>query len=207
MFAFKILLLFGVPGTRLAAWLTNDINPIRSLQASLVLWIASIMAAVMILNGRDQQYRAYAFAMIWGLAIGWVYPTEKALYVTIIPRGQEAELMGCYICACQMLSWLPPLVFSVMNESGLSMRIGLLSLTFYFMVSFGVLFLVGDYDEAVAHAKEIDEGKAEFASSPKGGIHGCYERWPDSMEMAPQKCDESENKEKSSEYNDTRRIV
>jgi hypothetical protein len=35
--------------------------------------------------------------MIWGLAIGWVYPTEKAPYVTIIPRGQEAELMGTYI--------------------------------------------------------------------------------------------------------------
>jgi MFS transporter, UMF1 family len=100
--AILILLLFGVPGTRLAAWLTSGFNPIRSLQASLLLWIGSITSASFVLTGPDQQGTAYIFAMIWGLAIGWVYPTEKALYVTIIPRGQEAELMGTYICACQV---------------------------------------------------------------------------------------------------------
>ena len=159
---------------------------------------------MIILDGANQQYHAYVFAMIWGLAIGWAYPTEKALYVTIIPRGQEAELMGCYICACQMLSWLPPLVFSIMNESGLSMRLGLLSLTFYFTVSFGLLFLVGGYDEAVAHAKDVDEGRGEFATTQKsegGDAYGCYERWPESMEMSPQRDDCNR------ESKDSKRIV
>jgi MFS-type transporter involved in bile tolerance (Atg22 family) len=183
--AILILLLFGVPGTRLAAWLTTGFNPIRSLQACLLVWITNTTVAAVYLKGPNQQGAAYVFAMIWGLAIGWVYPTEKALYVTIIPRGQEAELMGTYICACQFLSWLLPLVFSIMNEAGISMRIGLFSLTFYFMVSFCILFLVGDYDEAVAHAKAVDQGRRQFAISPtnRDGFvieaYGCYEDWAD----------------------------
>jgi MFS transporter, UMF1 family len=115
--AILILLLFGVPGTRLAAWLTSGFNPIRSLQASLLLWIGSISSASFVLTGPDQQGTAYIFAMIWGLAIGWVYPTEKALYVTIIPRGQEAELMGTYICACQ--------VCTTVNRGRIVLQLGL----------------------------------------------------------------------------------
>jgi UMF1 family MFS transporter len=176
--AILILLLFGVPGTRLAAWLTSGFNPIRSLQACLLLWIVNTGAAAYFLQQPDQQGLAYFFAMIWGLALGWVYPTEKTLYVTIIPRGQEAELMGCYICAGQMLAWLPPLVFTIMNESGFSMRVGLFALTFYFAISFVILFLVGDYEDAVQHAREIDQGKKEFAVSPTNGLLvGCYEQW------------------------------
>ena len=189
--AILILLLFGVPGTRLAASLTSGFNPIRSLQACLLVWIINTTVAAVYLKGPDQQGAAYVFAIIWGLAIGWVYPTEKALYVTIIPRGQEAELMGTYICACQFLSWLPPLVFSVMNEAGISMRIGLFSLTFYFMVSFCILFLVGDYDEAVAHAKAVDKGQRQFAISPTNRdgcvseAYGCYEDWADDEQYPP----------------------
>ena len=98
-----------------------------------------------------------AFAVLWGLALGWTFPTEKTLYVTVIPRGQEAELMGTYICACQVLSWRPPLVFSMLNEAGDSMRLGVTSLAVFMFISFLILFLVGDYEEAVAHAKAVDE--------------------------------------------------
>jgi MFS transporter, UMF1 family len=184
--AILILLLFGVPGTRIAAWLNSLVNPIRSLQINLIFWICSVSAAAMFLHRPDQQIMAYIFAMFWGLAIGWVYPTEKTLYVTIIPRGQEAELMGTYICACQFLSWLPPLIFSVMNEMGFSMRIGLISLTIYFTVSFFILFLVGDYSEAVAHAKQIDDGLIPFtADALSNAIGACYEQFADEAGCQP----------------------
>lgn len=178
--AILALLLFGVPGTRIAAWFNSKVNPIRSLQINLVFWVCSISAAAVFLHRPDQQVLAYVFAMFWGLAMGWVYPTEKTLYVTIIPRGQEAELMGTYICACQFLSWLPPLIFSVMNEMGFSMRIGLFSLTVYFTVSFFILFLVGDYKEAVNHAKQIDDGLIPFtADALSHAIGACYEQFAD----------------------------
>ena len=153
-----ILLLFGVPGTRVAAYM-NKINPIWSLQACLLLWIGTTSLAALTLKDPGQQNLAYVFAMFWGLCLGWIHPTEKTLYCTIIPRGQEAELMGTYICASQTLAWMPSLVFSVMNEAGISMRIGFSSLTLYFIASFFLMFLVGDYKDAVAHAREFDHTK------------------------------------------------
>jgi len=186
--AILLLLVFGVPGTRLAAWFTKRFNPIRSLQTCLVLWVVNTTAAAIFLKEPNQEGLAYFFAMIWGLGIGWVYPSEKTLYVTIIPKGQEAELMGVYICACQVLSWLPPLVFSVMNEMGVSMRISLFSLTIYFILSFIILFLVGDYNEAVDHAKDIDEGRLQFAVSPNTGlsidVYGIYQEWVEEDDIA-----------------------
>lgn len=167
--AILILLLFSVPGAQIATRITRMFNPIRSLQACLCLWMITITAAALFLKHDGQQSLAYTFAVLWGLALGWTFPTEKTLYVTVIPRGQEAELMGTYICACQVLSWLPPLVFSMLNESGYSMRLGVTSLAVFMFISFLILFLVGDYEEAVAHAKVVDEkhrrlsGKVEVA--------------------------------------------
>lgn len=187
--AILILLLFGVPGTQIASKLAKAFNPIRSLQANLVFWTCSIFFASMFLTKPGQQYTAYFFAMLWGLSLGWVYPTEKTLYVTIIPRGQEAELMGTYICCCQVLSWLPPLLFSVMNEMGFSMRIGLSSLIVFFSISFCILFFVGDYNEAVAHAKAIDKGSIPFTVGPKedmgAAIGHCYEQFAEDAVCNP----------------------
>lgn len=156
--AILLLLLFGVPGTKLAAIFTNLLNPIRSLQLCLIVWIISTALGSWLLHGENAQMKAYCFAVIWGLSFGWVYPTEKVLYCTIIPKGQEGELMGVYICACQILSWLPPLVFSIMNEFGVPLRLGFLTLISYFLVSFIILFFMGEYDDAVAHARAQDEG-------------------------------------------------
>lgn len=161
-----LLLIFAVPGTKVAAYMSNRFNPILSLQFCLLLWIVNTGAAALVLHGAGQQSTAYAHAVVWGVLLGWVYPTEKTLFCTIISKGPEAELMGVYICSCQVLSWLPPLMFTVMNELGISMRIGLFSLNFYFLLSFLLLFLIGDYGNAVHHARVIDEDNV-FQSHPK----------------------------------------
>ncbi len=69
--------------------------------------------------------------------------------------------MGLYLCACQILGWLPPLVFTAMNEGGLSMRLGLASLNIYFLGSLIVYFLVGDYQLAVERAKLTSGGRIQ----------------------------------------------
>jgi MFS-type transporter involved in bile tolerance (Atg22 family) len=156
--AILLFLVFAVPGASLAQILASWLNPIRSLRCCLCLWMVTTGTAAFVLRGKGQEITAYGFAVVWGLCIGWVYPTEKALYCSIIPRGQDAELMGVYIFACQILSWLPPFVFTALNESGFSMRAGLFSLNGSFFVSFWVLqALVGDYHDAVQHASTFHE--------------------------------------------------
>lgn len=173
-----LLLVFAVPGARLAQTLATWINPVQSLKLCLLLWMSATATASFVLHGKDQEVAAYVFAVFWGICIGWVYPTEKALYCSIIPQGQAAELMGFYIFACQVLSWLPPFVFSAMNEAGFSMRAGLFSLNGYFFVSFTVLnTFFGNYSDAVQHAMTFngEGGKQQEVQSPSAATSAKYE--------------------------------
>jgi hypothetical protein len=59
-------------------------------------------------------------------------------------------MMGLYVFASQVLSWLPPTVFTIMNEFHVSMYYGLGSLSIYFLLSIVSLSTVGDYPRIVA---------------------------------------------------------
>jgi MFS-type transporter involved in bile tolerance (Atg22 family) len=76
-----------------------------------------------------------------------------ATYVTITPKGQEAEMMGVYIFCTHILTFLPPLFFTLLNEAGLSMRWGMVSINVFFV--FGFLFLnqIDDYQEAMGRVR------------------------------------------------------
>lgn len=54
------------------------------------------------------------------------------------------------------MAWLPPLLFSLLNEIGASMTIGLASLNLFFAGGFVLLLMVGNYDKAVALAQNED---------------------------------------------------
>jgi MFS-type transporter involved in bile tolerance (Atg22 family) len=65
--------------------------------------------------------------------------------------------MGIYIFSGSVLAWLPPLLFSLLNEFGASMNIGLASLNVFFVGGFALLYTIGDYDEAVVLAQNEDD--------------------------------------------------
>jgi UMF1 family MFS transporter len=74
---------------------------------------------------------------------------------TIIPSSSSSsqqgvvELMGVFLFACQILSFLPPLVFTALNEAGFSMQWGLASLVVYFVIGYWGLIQMGDYRSAI----------------------------------------------------------
>jgi MFS-type transporter involved in bile tolerance (Atg22 family) len=80
--------------------------------------------------------------------------------VELIPRGQEAEMMGLFIFVGQALVWLPPLFFGVLNEAGASMKWGLV-LDACFFVAAGALCWRG-----------VREGHAEVLRAKRGGGRG-----------------------------------
>jgi hypothetical protein len=98
-----------------------------------------------VLRGPQDVVLCYIFGGCWGMCLGWLQPQNTSSYVPVIPRNQEAEMMGLYLLACQMFSWLPPTVFTVMNELHLPMYYGLGTLSIYFLISFLCLCMVGDY--------------------------------------------------------------
>jgi MFS-type transporter involved in bile tolerance (Atg22 family) len=77
--------------------------------------------------------------------------------------------MGIYIFSGSVLAWLPPFLFSFLNEIGASMTIGLASLNLFFVGGFALLLMIGDYDKAVALAQVEDDG---VRVTSRGGIDG-----------------------------------
>jgi len=102
-----------------------------------------------VLKGPENQNLTVCFGVLWGACLGWQQPTHTAAFVPLMTPGQETELMGMYILSGQILSWLPPTVFTILNELGVPMAYGLGSLCLYFAVSMVFLWILGDYDDAV----------------------------------------------------------
>lgn len=61
----------------------------------------------------------------------------------------SVQLMGIYIFAGSVLNFVPPLLFSALNEMEVNMSIGLASLNLFFAGGFIFLLMIGDYNDAV----------------------------------------------------------
>jgi hypothetical protein len=114
-----------------------------------------------VLRGPEDQHLCTFFGFCWGLSLGWLQPQNTSAYIPLLPSAnatQVTEMMGLYVFACQILSWLPPTVFTIMNESQISMSYGLGSLSLYFLVSLACLYAVGDYPRLVAANRSHSAG-------------------------------------------------
>lgn len=150
---FLCVFVAGIPGSKLGGIFGLKINPLRSALLCLIIFIINTTLAALTMTGEESQHLMYFFAAIWGVCLGWLHPTNAALYCTIIPRGQESELMGLYLFSGLVFSWVPPFLFTFLNEIGASMRIGLASLNLFFAGGFIFLKMIGDYQDAVDFAR------------------------------------------------------
>jgi UMF1 family MFS transporter len=157
---FFLVLVMGIPGSKLGGYLTINLrNPITSAKLCDVFFIGTTVLASLALTGPEDRHMTFIFGALWGLGLGWLHPVHVTAYISIIPTGQEAELMGMFLLCGQILAWLPPLVFTILNELGVDMAYGLGSLNLFFAAGLACLFCVGDYDSAVSHVRqEIELG-------------------------------------------------
>ena len=58
--------------------------------------------------------RAPAFAVVLGFGLGFLYPAQRNVVALLIPGGLEGRVMGVYQCMGAVMTWLPPLMFSVL---------------------------------------------------------------------------------------------
>ena len=154
---FVIAILFSIGGTFLGKAITNKLNPLQSWKLSnLALGLAT--AAGSFLLTEDAKFLGYVFGGVLGLIQGWFYPAESLFFSMILPKGQEAELTGFYIYCTQILVWFPPMVFSLLVESGTEQRFGMLSMMSFQLLGIAILSCCGPWEELLeeAHAK-LDE--------------------------------------------------
>ena len=167
---FLLVLLAGIPGSYLGAWLAVRFhNPVTSAKlCDLFVTLVTTVAAVS-LTRPEQKHWVYLLGPLWGIGLGWLPPIHTSIFMSIIPKGQEAELMGMYLLCGQLLAWLPPLLFTMLNEMGVDMAWGMSSLNLFFAGGLAFLFVMGDYQHAVAAVQHVPLATAAAAATTMGG--------------------------------------
>jgi MFS transporter, UMF1 family len=163
---FLSLLAGSIPGAFVAGKTVARFNPVSSNKSATVLLMLNTIVASVVLKRPDQQVAAYALAFVWGVGTGWKWTTDRLLASVLIPANQDAELMGLYLFSGQVLSWIPPLVFTAQNELGVSQSVGIGTLAIYFFLGLVALLSIGKYEDAIAqtgrwHVQNPEDNNAE----------------------------------------------
>lgn len=158
--AFEITLLGSVPGAIIASSVARRLDPIQSSKLNMINMMIMVSVFVSILTGVGQAKRAYAIVAFIGFCGGWKYTMDRLIASSLIPKGQDTEMMGVFLFAGQCLMWVPLLVFTIMNESGISPRISVAVVIVYLIIALAALCMVGSYADARARVgRECVYGK------------------------------------------------
>jgi len=169
--ASMIMLTSLVPGAFLSSFVCRKLNPVRSSVIAVIAFISVTIGASIFLTGPNQKPLTYVFIACWGIVGGWKVTSTQMLVTAIIPEGQDAELMGFYLFADTCLSWAPPLIFTAMNEAGMSERAGLSCIVIFWTIALFAYWKMGTYDDRVKAANRLvvptAKGVAAIAKDPE----------------------------------------
>ena len=146
-----IMLFTNIPGALLSKVMCRIANPLNSWRMALMCFAINNACIALFVSGSTpaDKIKMYCFAATAGTSFGWMFPSQKTLIVAIIPKGQEFEIMGLISFFGQIVGWMPVLVFTALNEAGVSMRWGLGSISFFLVMSFLISLGCGSYENAV----------------------------------------------------------
>ena len=156
--AFLIVLVAIIPGAKFSEFVTTKMNMKNSWRINLVYYSIATGIGAWLMKDEDSVIVTYIMSMFWGLGLGWYYSVQTGFFAVIMPQEQATEMSGLFSFCTIVLSWFPPLVFTIMNENGIHMRFGLLHLVAYFLLAVVCLSGMPDWEEILreSHLKSID---------------------------------------------------
>eukprot|EP00527_Entomoneis_sp_CCMP2396_P003105 CAMPEP_0198136950 /NCGR_PEP_ID=MMETSP1443-20131203/491_1 /TAXON_ID=186043 /ORGANISM="Entomoneis sp., Strain CCMP2396" /LENGTH=550 /DNA_ID=CAMNT_0043798257 /DNA_START=114 /DNA_END=1766 /DNA_ORIENTATION=+ len=149
----------NVLGSLISKWLCRVINPLNSYRIGLTTLGASIGLSVLILTGPERRDYVYGFAAFWGVTMGWTYPSQRVLFCTLIPKGQETEFMGLFVFTGQIMGWVPSLIVTIMNENDVDIRYSLAIVGIFCIAAVILTIPMGSYEHAVKMVAEDSQEK------------------------------------------------
>jgi len=113
---------------------------------------------------------AWGVAPLLGVTYGHHYSAVNALLASLVPGGQESEIAGLNLFSSAVLSWLPPLVLTVLNERGL-FRLGLFVMPLFWLIGAAFVWQIDlkqaarDIEATLARRERAAAGAGAAASS------------------------------------------
>ncbi|MCQ3936637.1 MAG: MFS transporter [Chloroflexi bacterium] len=138
---------------RLAKW----IGAKQSIIVSLVIWAGVVIYAYGGLRGGNVTLEFFILGAFIALVMGGSQAISRSLFAQMIPNGKEAEFFAFYEVSERGTSWIGPLVFGLANQIFNDLRVGILSLIFFFIMGLIILPFV-NVNKAIADAKKFNGG-------------------------------------------------
>jgi len=153
------LMCSNVAGSFFSRWITTKMNPLNSYRIAMLLFGFTFVFGAVYLDRPERSAGAYGLSAMVGFFMGWAYPSQRVLLVTLSPKGQETEMMGLFFFMGQILGWLPPLIFTIANENGANMRWGFGIVAFFCFFAVLCTLPMGNYEHAVELVARESEAK------------------------------------------------
>lgn len=132
-------------------WMANRIGARNAVLVSLVIWSACVIyafagmrnpAVVAAVGMPQDQLEFWILGFVIALVLGGSQALSRSLFAQMIPKDQEAEFYSFYEISERGTSWLGTFVFGLVNQQFGSLRLGILSIIFFFLIGLALLPLV-----------------------------------------------------------------
>lgn len=129
---------------------TDTRGPKFVVVCTLVQWCGVVLAAALV----ETKPQFFLVAVVAGSALGAVQAASRALMVSLIPPGEEAELFGFYALCGKTAAVLGPVVFGVASRiTGGNQRVAILAIGLFFVAGLALLARVHAGGPAVAASR------------------------------------------------------
>jgi UMF1 family MFS transporter len=103
---------------------------------------AGLQSTATVLGMEQRQLEFWLLGFVIALVLGGSQALSRSLFAQMIPKDQEAEFYSFYEISERGTSWMGTFVFGVVNQMFGSLRLGILSVIFFFVMGLILLPLV-----------------------------------------------------------------
>ena len=120
----------GFPATLFIGYLANKYNTELGIQICLIVYL---LVTVLSYN-LTSIYEFYVIAILIGLVQGGIQSLSRSYYAKIVPNNRSSEFFGVYNMLGKFAALIGPLVVGFTSYAFDSTRIGILSLSIFFIL-------------------------------------------------------------------------
>ncbi|HEX9115946.1 MAG TPA: MFS transporter [Anaerolineae bacterium] len=155
-------------GSYLFSYLARLMGTKRAILLSLFIWSGATIYAFFGMRSAEpvpglgmtqQQFEFWIMGALVAIVLGGSQALSRSLFAQMIPRDQQAEYFSFYEISDRGTSWLGTFVFGLANQLLGSLRLGILSLIFFFLVGLVLLPFV-NVPKAMQQARQATPGVA-----------------------------------------------
>jgi MFS transporter, UMF1 family len=141
-------------------WVASKLGTRQTIALSLIIWcgttiyaFAGMKSTAVVLGIEQRQLEFWVLAFVIALILGGSQALSRSLFSLMIPKDQEAEFYSFYEISERGTSWLGTFTFGAVNQAFGSLRLGILSIIFFFIIGLILLPFV-NVKKAMEQAKQ-----------------------------------------------------